>query len=91
MVLNRMTRTQAIAALAEKLSALDDEELMSVAEHVDDLAGRDGLRALTQRELALIEQSKADFAAGRTYSLDEARAVSDAVIKEWRKKYPDAP
>ena len=86
-----MTRTQTITAIAEKLASLGDDELLSVAEHVDDLTGRGGLRSLTQRELGLIEQSKADFAAGRTYSLEEARAASDALIKGWRKKYPDAP
>lgn len=38
------------------------------------------LRVLTPRELALIEQSKADFAAGRTLSSAEARARTDAFL-----------
>jgi hypothetical protein len=37
-------------------------------------------RKLTAHERALIEQSKEDFKAGRSYSLDEARAQSDQVL-----------
>jgi len=46
---------------------------------------------LTERELMLIEQAKADFAAGRTYALEEARALSDSFIAGLRAKYPTAP
>ena len=46
------------------------------------------VRSLTVRELQLLEQSKADFAAGRTYSIDEVRAHSDDFIRSLRTKYP---
>ena len=63
----------------------------TVAGIVQDLASLgDGIRELTPRELALIDQSKEDFKAGRTHSLDEARAHSDAFLKTLRAKYPAA-
>jgi hypothetical protein len=37
-------------------------------------------RKLTAHERALIEQAKEDFRAGRSYSLDEARALTDQVL-----------
>jgi hypothetical protein len=37
-------------------------------------------RALTANELALIEQAKEDFKAGRSYSLDKARALTDQAL-----------
>ena len=76
-----MTRTEAIAIITEKLSSLDDERVMTVADIVQDMAKTDDLpRHLTPRELALIEQSKEDFKAGRAYSLAEARAMTDAFL-----------
>jgi hypothetical protein len=76
-----MTRTEALAIINAKLSSLDDERVMTVADIVQDLAQPDDLpRDLTPRELALIEQSKEDFKAGRTYSLAEARAMTDAFL-----------
>ena len=63
---NDMTRAEAIAAINAKLSSLDDDGVMEVASIVEDIAAPDDLpRALTARELALIEQSKEDFKAGR--------------------------
>ena len=76
-----MTRTEAIAIITEKLSSFDDERVMAVAGIVEDLAQDDDqLRDLTPGELALIEQSKDDFKHGRTYSLAEARAMTDAFL-----------
>lgn len=75
-----MTRLEAIAAINAKLAALDDARVLTVAEMIDDIATAT-VRPLTARELALIEQSKEDFAAGRTYSVDEVRAHSDAIIR----------
>lgn len=84
-----MTRTEAIAFITAKLALLDDERVLTIAETFDDIAAdASPVRQLTQRELDLLEQSKADFAAGRTYSLDEVRAHSDAFIKSLRDKYP---
>ena len=79
-----MTRTEAIATITAKLASLDDERLRAVAEIVDDVAADEAFRPLTARELELLEQSKADFAAGRTLTLAEARARTDAALAERR-------
>jgi hypothetical protein len=83
-----MTRTEAIATITAKLGALDDERLQAVVEIVDDIAANEVLRPLTARELALLDQSKADFKEGRTLSLDEARARTDAYLAERRPLRP---
>jgi hypothetical protein len=83
-----MTRTEAIATITAKLGALDDERLQAVVEIVDDIATNEALRPLTARELALLDQSKADFKEGRTLSLDEARARTDAYLAERRPLRP---
>ena len=76
-----MTRTEAIAVITAKLADLDDERVQAVADIVQSMDMPDDLpRELTERELALIEQSKEDFKAGRTYTLDEARAVTDKFL-----------
>jgi len=86
-----MTRSEAISVIADKLVSLDDEGAQSLAEHAEDLADASAVRPLTERELVLIEQAKADFAAGRSYTMEEARALSDAFIVGLRAKYPTAP
>ncbi len=84
-----MTRAQAIAAINAKLSSLDDERVQAVAAIVDDIAADGDLpRALTARELALIEQSKEDFKAGRVVSQEEYRAEMDAFLSQRRSKLP---
>lgn len=84
-----MTRAEAIAAINAKLSSLDDDGVLAVAGIVDDIAAADDLpRALTARELALIEQSKEDFQAGRVVSQDDYRAEMDAFLSERRTKLP---
>jgi hypothetical protein len=76
-----MTRTQALAIIAAKLAALDDERVLAVADIVQALDAADDLpRELTEHELALIEQAKQDFRTGRSYSLDEARALTDEFL-----------
>jgi len=77
-----MTRTQAIASITAKLASFDDERVLTVAEIV---AGMEGppvrpIRALSERETALLAQSKADFAAGRTVTLAEVIAHTDAAL-----------
>jgi hypothetical protein len=73
-----MTRTEAIARINARLPSLDDERVQAVADFVEDIAARDDApRQLTTRELALIEQSKEDFKAGRTYSHDQMIAMLD--------------
>lgn len=84
-----MTRTEAIATINAKLASLDDERVLAVAEMVDEIAADSStVRDLTPRELALLDQSKADFAAGRTYSIDEVRAHTDDLIRTLRTKHP---
>jgi hypothetical protein len=80
-----MTRTEAMTIITAKLASLDDERVQAVAEIVEDIAAGDGMvRQLTAAELALVEQSKADFKAGRTLSIDEARARTDAFLAQRR-------
>ncbi len=86
-----MTRTDAIAQITCNLASLGDEGLESVAAHVEDLVGARNVRPLTDLELGLIEQSKADFAAGRTVSMQEARVLSDDLIRRWRGKSSSNP
>ena len=76
-----MTRTQALAIITAKLASLDDERVLTVAEIVQSMDAADELpRELTAHELALIEQAKEDFRAGRSFSLDEARALTDQAL-----------
>jgi hypothetical protein len=76
-----MTRAQALALINAKLASLDDEHVMTVAEIVESIDAADELpRELTARERALVEQAKEDFRAGRSFSLDEARALTDQFL-----------
>lgn len=84
-----MTRAEAIATINAKLSSLDDDGIMAVASIVENLAADGELpRALTARELELIEQSKEDFKAGRVVAQDEYRAEMDAFFANRRAKLP---
>ena len=78
-----MNREDAIAIITSQLASLDDEEVQTVADMVQSMADEvpestESVlpRELTARELALIEQSKEDFRQGRTYSSNEARAIT---------------
>ncbi len=82
-----MDRTETISRITARLATLDDAGVEAVADFVEDVATSDGLpRPLTDRELALIEQSKQDFKAGRTFSPDEARAYIDAGLARRREQ-----
>ena len=85
-----MTRTEAISLITDKLAGLDDATVHTVAEIVDEIAGSVDapVRELTARELALVEQSKADFAAGRTLSSEQYNAEMDDFMARMRAKYP---
>lgn len=84
-----MTRAEAIAAINARLSSLDDDGVLAVASIVEDIAVVEDLpRALTARELALIEQSKEDFKAGRVVTQEEYRAEMDAFLSQRRAKLP---
>jgi hypothetical protein len=77
-----MTRAQAIATITRTLETFDDESVQVVAEIVSemDTAPATPIRALSAREQSLLVQSKADFTAGRTVTLDESRARTDALF-----------
>jgi len=77
-----MTRTEALATITRKLAAFDDERVQAVAEMVAEMDEPPSVpvRPLSEREMALLEQSKADFAAGRSYSMAEVIAHLDAAL-----------
>jgi hypothetical protein len=78
-----MTRNEAIAIIHTRLASLDDEAVLKVADIIGDLAANDHLpRELNPDELAAIERSREDFRAGRTYSSDEARAITDDYLEK---------
>ena len=79
-----MTRSESIAIIEQSLPSADEATLSAAAELFQ--AARAELsvlpRELTPRELALIEQSKKDFEAGRTYTVTEARTyINDALAR----------
>jgi hypothetical protein len=78
-----MTRNDAIASINATLTSLDDQRVLTVADIVAEMAGGNEtypLRELTPREQALIKQSKDDFAAGRTRSVQESEAYVAAEL-----------
>jgi hypothetical protein len=81
-----MTRTQSISVIQETLASLDDAEVATVAEIVQTMATPLKFRDLTPEELAGIERSRADFRAGRTYSLEEAMALTKELMAQRRSR-----
>ena len=77
-----MTRIEAIAIIEKALPVADEATLAAVAALLQSAQAEPSIlpRALTPRELQLIEQSKADFAAGRTLTSREARASIDEAL-----------
>ncbi len=77
-----MTRTEAITIIEKALPMADEATLAAAAALLQSAQSEPSIlpRALTARELDLIEQSKADFAAGRTMTSAEARASIDDVL-----------
>ena len=85
-----MTRTETIALITAKLANLDDERVQAVAGIVQSMQDdAKPLRQLSARERALIEQSKADFSAGHTASLEESIAFADEQLA--RRGVPKSP
>jgi hypothetical protein len=84
-----MTRKETIAAIHEQLAAASDETIRSIAKVLESANVQDSVlpRPLTSRELALIEQSKADFAEGRSYTPEESRAYIEARLAERRSAH----
>ena len=95
-----MTRSEAIAIITGKLKAADDAILEAVASRMAgadhppttgdilDALPTAGIlpRALTARELALVEQSKEDFRLGRTSTPEQSRAWVDAELERRRRQ-----
>lgn len=77
-----MTRFETISNITAQLERASDEVLVAVAEQLE--AALDPIRQLTARELALVEQSKADFAHGRAYTRAEAEAHVERRLEEAR-------
>ncbi len=76
-----MTRSEAIGIIEKALPEADEATLAAAAELFQAAADPSVLpRALTPRELQLIDQSKEDFRQGRTLSSAEARASIDEAL-----------
>ena len=62
-----MTKMETIAKISAELAHLDEDGLQDVVGYIESLQiAAMPLRQLSERELGLLAQSKADFAAGRT-------------------------
>jgi hypothetical protein len=84
-----MTRIEAIAIITAKLSSLDDERLMTVADIVQDMANpTPPTLDLTDAERAAIERSKEDFKVGRTCSSEQYHAEMGAFMADLKSKHP---
>jgi F420-0:gamma-glutamyl ligase len=83
-----MTRSDALAIITASLPQLDDAHVATVAEIVQSLAEPAATYDLTPEDLAAVERSKEDFRLGRTYSLAQARALTDAFVAELAKTNP---
>lgn len=77
-----MTRTEAITLITAQLATADEATVLTVADILAEQ--QEPIRSLTPREFALVAQSKADFAAARTVSLDECMANVDAELARRR-------
>lgn len=84
-----MTRAEIINAINAKLSSLDDDSVLAVAGIVEDIAASGEMpRALSPRELALIQQSREDFVSGRVVTQQDYRVEMDAYFAQRRAKFP---
>jgi hypothetical protein len=73
-----MSRFATLTAISTKLAAFDDERLAIVADIVQSMDEVNGpVRLLSLREQELVEQSKQDFAEGRTLSHEQVVALLD--------------
>ncbi len=83
-----MTRHEAIATITSKLAGADDETVQAVADFVQSMTGPVQVRSLSDRELALLEQAKEDFRLGRTDTLEDFKARTDAMLARHRAAKP---
>lgn len=79
-----MTRHEAIATINSKLADADDETVQAVADIVESMTAPAQVRPLSERELALLEQAKEDFRLGRTDTLEDFKARTDAMLARYR-------
>lgn len=80
-----MSKTDHIAQINAGLATLDPAGVEIVADLVASMTAPPApVRALTTRERELLEASRRDFAEGRTLSLEEWRANTDAVFARYR-------
>ena len=79
-----MTRAQALTTIAANLSRLGEAELETLVQVTSSWVQPASTIKFTDAERAAIEQSRDDFKAGRTLTLDEAEARTDAFLAERR-------
>lgn len=75
-----MTRLEAINTIAANLSRLGEEELITLVEVTTSWVQPAQEFKLTDAERAAVERSREDFNAGRTLTLDEAEAHTEAFL-----------
>ena len=94
-----MNRAQAISIIASHVEAADDATLVDVADRLSrtvesaeraavlvDLADETAVpRALTARELELVQQAREDFELGRVRTGEQSRAWVDAELDRRRR------
>lgn len=71
-----MTEVEAIALIEATLPSLDAQQAQTLAEFAQSLAHPLVPLHLTDADRAGIAEARADFAAGRTYTSTEARAIT---------------
>jgi hypothetical protein len=80
-----MTRTEVLSKIISRLPAADDAVLETIAGLLEvGSASTPSPRPLTARETASVEQSKADFVAGRTLTTEQVRARADELFARYR-------
>ena len=75
-----MTRTEAINAIAANLSHLGEDELSTLVEVTTSWVQPAQAFRFTDAERAAVDRSREDFKVGRTLTLDEAEARTDAFL-----------
>ena len=78
-----MSRALSIAAIVEGLSSCDDEEVEAVAGLMRSMRGEAMARAMTADERARLDEAREDFRHGRTVSLEDCIARTDALFARY--------
>jgi hypothetical protein len=83
-----MTQTETIDVISQRLAGLDDRRLKEVADMIEAMSVPDATRrSLSDRETKLLIAACADFANGRTVTIDESRARTDALFARYEALY----